>query len=176
MRACVVTLMLLLLGSVAGTATAADGTWFVVPGKRGIPVIVNPLGFDASYMIVEGDFGLDRPAQVNPIIVGGPHVLPAPYYPSPYFPSAGRQPGYGRLEVVPRRAQSRPGESYYRSWGAASDPSPATIDTPNPYPMNIDVGVHSGGCGEAAAIPGVVRVKDRIRVRVHTVEASQPQS
>ena len=63
MRACVTILMLLLLGSGMRAATAADGTWFVVPGKRGIPVIVNPLGFDASYMIVEGDFGLDRPGR-----------------------------------------------------------------------------------------------------------------
>lgn len=148
MRACVSALLIVLLGSTARVAAEAAGTWFVVPGKRGVPVIVNPLGFDASYQVVEGDFGLDRPAQVNPIIVGGPHILPAPFYPAPYFPTAGRQPGYGRVEVEPvrnRGARTQTPESYYRSWGAASDPAPATIDTPNPYPLSIGVGVNAGG-------------------------------
>ncbi len=144
MRAGISALIVILLGSAVGIAAAAEGTWFVVPGKRGVPVIVNPLGFDASYTVVEGDFGLDRPAQVNPIIVGGPHVLPAPFYPPPYFPGAGRQPGYGRYEVVPPRSRRpRPAESYSRGWGISSDPLPATIDNPNPFP--IDVGVNLWG-------------------------------
>ena len=89
--------------ALGATPARADGSpVFVVPGKPGVPVIVNPLGFDASYTVVEGDFGLSRPGQVNPVIVGGPLVAPAPYYPGGYFPrSDGQRPGYGRYEVDP---------------------------------------------------------------------------
>ena len=104
MRAGVCAVVALLFGwAPCGTPARADGSpVFVVPGKPGVPVIVNPLGFDASYTVVEGDFGLSRPGQVNPVIVGGPLVAPAPYYPGGYFPrSDGQRPGYGRYEVDP---------------------------------------------------------------------------
>lgn len=146
MRAGISALVVVLLGSVVRVAPAAEGTWFVVPGKRGVPVIVNPLGFDASYQVVERDFGLDRPDQVNPTIVG-PHILPPPYYPTHYFPHGGRVLGYGRLEILPpgssRRTQTP--QSFERSWTAESDPLPATIDNPNPYPLNVDVNAGWGG-------------------------------
>ena len=115
----------------------------MVPGKPGVPVIVNPLGFDASYTVVEGDFGLSRPGQVNPVIVGGPLVAPAPYYPGGYFPrSDGQRPGYGRYEVDPgpNRRIPPPAQTYHRFWGTASDPIPATLDPPAATPnINVDV-------------------------------------
>jgi hypothetical protein len=128
-----------LLGSIS-CAAAAEAPEFVVPSRRDVPVIVNPLGFDASYTVVEGDFGLDRPGQVNPVIVGGPHVLPAPYYAGSYFPRDGRRPGYGRYEIEPRhRVAPRPAPTYYRSWESHSDPIPATLDPPNSYPIDVMV-------------------------------------
>ena len=163
-------------------AVAGQAPWFVVPGKRGIPVIVNPLGFDASYQVVEGDFGLDRPAQVNPIIVGGPHVLPAPYYPAPIFRAQGRQPGYGRFEVG-RRAAPPDAAVPGILLTAAGRRSPTRYRRrsiiPNPYPLNIDVGVGGGWWGGGRRRPGPgalapvlaaratapVRVADRSRSR-----------
>jgi hypothetical protein len=119
----------------AAPAVAAEAPSFVIPGRSDVPVIVNPLGYDASYTVVEGDFGLDRPGQVNPVIVG-PRVRPMPYYHGSYFPGDGRRPGYGRLEVEPRhRVAPKPAESYHRFWGTASDPIPATLDPPAAYPI-----------------------------------------
>jgi hypothetical protein len=124
-----------LLGWASCNAPAhADGSpVFVVPGKPGVPVIVNPLGYDASYTVVEGDFGLSRPGQANPTIIGGPWVMPLPHSHGAYFPHDGRRPGYGRFEIEPRRRPSR-SQSYRRSWSAASDPIPATLDPPAQTP------------------------------------------
>ena len=85
---------LLALGVLCGGlgASAQDrAPVLVVPGRPGIPVIIN--GYDASYTVVEGDWGLSRPGQVPPVIVNGPLILPAPYYTGPYYPSLGRRPG-----------------------------------------------------------------------------------
>jgi len=143
-------------------AVPAEAPSFVIPGRARIPVIVNPLGFDASYTVVEGDFGLDRPGQVNPVIVGGPLVLPPPFYPGAYFPSDGRRPGYGRLEISPRRRMpSKPAEGYYRSWSSQSDPIPATLDPPAAYPIDVMVDGRVRGDGDRD------RDQDRRRLRRH---------
>src|SRR5262249_56787868 len=84
-----------------GAPALAQGTWVVIPGRPDVPVFVNPYGFDASYTVVEGDFGLDRPAQVNPVIISGPHVVPPPGFVRPYYPGTGHVPGYGRFDVKP---------------------------------------------------------------------------
>ena len=44
----------------ASPALAQRAPEIVIPGKPGIPVYIN--GIDASWGVVEGDFGLDRPA------------------------------------------------------------------------------------------------------------------
>src|SRR2546423_14906555 len=94
---------IVLLGMLCSAqAHAGDGSPVVViPGRSDVPVFVNPYGFDASYTVVEGDFGLDRPAQVNPVIIAGPHVLPPANLARPYYPGTGTTPGYGRYEVKP---------------------------------------------------------------------------
>ena len=61
-----------------------QGPVLVIPGRPGIPVVIN--GYDASYTIVEGDWGLARPGQVSPVIVSGPLITPAPYYTGHYYP------------------------------------------------------------------------------------------
>src|SRR5262245_60760573 len=119
-----------LMGALFGAAVAcADdkGPILVIPGRPGIPVVIN--GYDASYTIVEGDWGLARPGQVAPVIVSGPLIRPSPYYVGHYFPYAGRRPGYGRREIEPPpdRRQPRPAPGYFREWGAESQPLPATM-------------------------------------------------
>ena len=125
-------------------AHASDWPAIVVPGKPGVPVIIN--GFDASYSIVEGDYGLDRPGAV-PLTIITPPLAPVPRYSSYYgisYPSEytrfnGRRPGYGRLERVPppNRRKPPPAESYRRFWSAGSDPLPATIDPPGNTEINV---------------------------------------
>lgn len=111
-------------------ARAADAPVIVIPGKAGVPVIIN--GYDASYTVVEGDWGLDRPGQVPATIVSGPLVTPQQRYYGSYFPAFGRQPGYGRREIEPpaNRRLPPPAPSYERFWGADSAPLPATIEPP----------------------------------------------
>lgn len=127
-----------LMCSVLGAAVAhADkGPVLVVPGRPGVPVVIN--GYDASYTIVEGDWGLARPGQVSPQIVSGPLIRRAPYYTGHYFPYQGQRPGYGRREVEPPpdRRLPRPAPSYHREWGVESQPLPATIDPPD-YPPPV---------------------------------------
>lgn len=121
----------------AETTRASDlGPVLVIPGRPGVPVVIN--GYDASYTVVEGDWGLARPAQVAPRIVGGPLIAPAPYYTGHYFPYLGRRPGYGRREVdpPPDRRLPPPAPSYYREWGVESQRLPANTDPPA-YPPPV---------------------------------------
>src|SRR6266480_617652 len=77
---------------------AIDAPAMVIPGRAGVPVIIN--GGDASFCVVEGDWGLARPGM--PVtVVACPPQRPIPSYELPYFPALGRRPGYGRLEVEP---------------------------------------------------------------------------
>jgi hypothetical protein len=119
------------------TALAGGGFEIVVPGRPGVPVIIN--GIDASYAVVEGTWGLGKNVQVQPTIYGGRYI--AERQPSDvghYYPTLGLQPGYGRLEVEPpaNRKLPKPAESYHQSWGAHSEPLPAQMDVPvNPPPV-----------------------------------------
>ena len=134
------------IGLLEGAAIGAEGTWFVVPGRRDVPVFVNPLNLDASWSVVEGDFGLDRPAQVNPYIVYGPGLPPRWGPVKHYFPGGGEPLGYGPLEGKPQPSKWRPpapNPSFQRSWHTESDPLPASTDPP--YPVNIDAYVGPWG-------------------------------
>src|SRR6185295_18203051 len=86
--------------SVAMTPAAFAGGGFeiVIPGRPGVPVIIN--GIDASYAVVEGEWGLGKRLHVQPTVYGGRYVDPLPEV-GHYYPSGGRSPGYGRLEVEP---------------------------------------------------------------------------
>ena len=122
--------MVAVAGSLSGgpPVWCADAPAIVIPGKPGVPVIIN--GYDASYAVVEGDWGLDRPGHVPPTIVSGPLLVPMTEYYSGYYPAYGRRPGYGRLEIVPpsnRRLPPR-AERYYRSWTSQSDAIPVDLE------------------------------------------------
>jgi hypothetical protein len=110
-------------------AFAGGGFEIVIPGRPGVPVIIN--GVDASYAVVEGDWGLGKGTHVEPTIYGGRYVDPVPRV-GHYYPSAGRMPGYGRLEIEPpaNRRLPQPAESYHQSWSAQSAPLPAQSNVP----------------------------------------------
>ena len=51
---------------------ADSGPVIVIPSRPGVPVIIN--GRDASYAVVEGDWGLSRPGAVPVTVIGGSPV------------------------------------------------------------------------------------------------------
>ena len=133
----------LLIGTTA-TAFAGGGFDIVIPGRPGVPIIIN--GIDASYAVVEGEWGLGQGPQVQPTIYGGRYIDPVPQV-GHYYPSAGHQPGYGRLEIQPpaNRKLPQPAASYHQSWSAQSAPPRAQPDVPfYPPPVivapQVDVG------------------------------------
>jgi hypothetical protein len=139
----------LLLAVTASPAFAQREPVIVIPGKAGVPVIIN--GIDASWGIVDGEFGLDRPGLMAPTVVYRPLLITYPTAPPrPFFPQEGKRPGYGRLEIIPppNRPLPPPAPTYYRSWSSSSgNTEPVTIMPPN-YPMpNIDVYTGFGGGG-----------------------------
>src|SRR6267142_3108877 len=122
-------LALAILVGTTWTALAGGGFDIVIPGRPGVPIIIN--GIDASYAVVEGEWGLGRGEQVQPTIYGGRYVDLAPNV-GHYYPSAGHRPGYGRLEIEPpaNRRLPQPAESYHQSWSVQSAPLPAQSNVP----------------------------------------------
>jgi hypothetical protein len=134
----------LALGVVATPRPAAadNEPVIVVPGRAGVPVMMN--GVDVSGAVIEGEWGLNRPGVVAPTVI-------MPYWrvwaPSdeqdvgPYFPTTGHRPRYGRHEIIPpaNRRKPRPAERYFREWHSESEPSPATSPAPffNPPPVIV---------------------------------------
>src|ERR1700724_1187244 len=119
------------------SAVAGGGFDIVIPGHPGVPIIIN--GVDASYAVVEGEWGLAKSEQVQPTVYGGRYVDPVPNV-GHYYPSLGHSPGYGRLEIEPpaNRALPPPAESYYQSWSSQSTPQPVQPEVPfNPPPVII---------------------------------------
>jgi hypothetical protein len=149
MRAATISgIVLAILTGAVLPASAADGFDIVIPGRPGVPVIIN--GVDASYAVVEGDWGLAKGVHVQPTVYGGRYVDWEPNV-GHYYPSLGRKPGYGRLEIEPpaNRILPRPAESFHESWSAASTPpkaQPAQPEVPF-YPPPVIVAPPNGGGG-----------------------------
>ena len=130
-------LLLAILISAPNAAMAGGGFEIVIPGRPGVPVIIN--GIDASYAVVEGNWGLGKRLHVQPTVYGGRYVDPLPEV-GHYYPSGGHAPGYGRLEIEPpaHRKLPQPAESYYRSWSVQSAPEPEHPEVPqNPPPIIV---------------------------------------
>jgi len=105
---------------------ADSGPVFVVPSRPGVPIIIN--GVDASYAVVEGDWGLSRPGHGVVTVIGGSPIYPNAVY-SPrnsYHPRYGRTPLRGRNEIEPPadRWLPDPAENFSRSWSTSHDPTP----------------------------------------------------
>jgi hypothetical protein len=125
---------LALLVTMTSAAFASEGFEIVIPGRPGVPIIIN--GIDASYAVIESDWGLGKNVQVQPTIYGGRYIDPVPHV-GHYYPSAGHMPGYGRLEIEPpaNRRLPHPAESYHESWSAQSTPQ---LEIPaNPPPVIV---------------------------------------
>ena len=126
-------------------ARAETGPVFVIPGRAGVPVVLN--GVDISYAVVEGDWGLSRPGAGQITVIGGSPIRPNPVYTmrNAYHPKYGRAPERGRNEVEPAadRALPDPAENFSRSWSTSSDVErvkdtpPATITDPQTFPRDI---------------------------------------
>ncbi len=157
MRILTAALLLTLGGS---PALAQRVPTIVIPGRADVPVIIN--GVDASWSVVEGDYGLDRPIGMAPTVIYRPYavVVPGPGPAIPrrrqalgpaYFPSNGERPGYGRLEVEPpaNRPLPPPAESFSQSWSSQSAPGPVTQYPPFAAPPII----WNGGGGRPWARP-----------------------
>src|ERR1700760_2154618 len=105
-----------LVGTAGFACAESNGPVIAIPGRPGVPVIIN--GVDASYRVVEGDWGLDKGARMAPIVYGGVPAEPEPPV-GHYYPSSGRLPGYGRLEIEPA-TKPRPAESFHKTWTSES--------------------------------------------------------
>ena len=88
----------LCVAAIAGAmpARAQTGPVIVIPGKVGVPVIIN--GVIADGAIVYGDWGLARPGH-GELVIEGPVAFAAPWDERGYFPATGHKPRVGRLEV-----------------------------------------------------------------------------
>src|SRR4030088_3741625 len=102
-------------------AFAGGGFDIVIPGRPGVPIIIN--GVDASYAVVEGAWGLGKGLHRQPTVYGGRPVDPDPHV-GHYYPTAGHSPGYGRLEIQPPadRTLPPPAEGDHESWSSQSAP------------------------------------------------------
>ncbi len=127
----------LLLAVTTSPAFAQREPEIVIPGRPDVPVIIN--GIDASWGVVVGEFGLDRPGAMAPIVIYQPLLASVPYAVPGYFPKTGKKPGYGRLEINPPPDQPPPppAPTYYRSWSSQSAPGPVTTYPAYPMPPVI---------------------------------------
>jgi hypothetical protein len=137
--------LLLLIGTMVAAsspASANGGFSIVIPGRAGVPIIIN--GVDASWAVVESDWGLAKNVHVQPTVYGGRVVDPGPPV-GHYYPSAGHMPGYGRLEIQPpaNRKLPQPAQSYHKSWSVQSAQQPAQNEVPY-YPPPVIVAPENG--------------------------------
>jgi len=98
-------------------ARAQTGPVIVIPGKVGVPVIIN--GVIADGAVVYGDWGLARPGH-GELLIEGPVGFAAPWDERGYYPATGRVPRVGRHEIDSRKIRPRP-TSFRRDWSAASE-------------------------------------------------------
>jgi hypothetical protein len=120
----------ILIGTAGAACAESNGPVIAIPGRLGVPVIIN--GVDASYAVVEGDWGLDKGVHYQPTVYGGRPVEPMPPV-GHYFPSAGHMPGYGRLEIE-GADKPKPAPSFHQSWTSESRPQLPEIPA-NPPPV-----------------------------------------
>jgi hypothetical protein len=118
-----IALALLLTSGAAAFAGDAEPV-IVIPARPGVPIIIN--GHEVSYAVLEGDWGLAKGVHTQPTI------FPSNWRPiekppvGHYYPHTGNMPGYGRLEIETPPQNLPEAPTYYRSWSAESQPTPAS--------------------------------------------------
>ncbi len=110
-----------------------EGPVIVIPSRPGVPVVIN--GRDASYAVVEGDWGLARPGHGTVTVYGGSPIQPNAVYQqrSSYHPRYGRPPPRGRNEVDNGPEGPQSAETFSRNWSSSSSdvaPPPSERSTP----------------------------------------------
>jgi hypothetical protein len=98
-------------------ARAQTGPVIVIPGKPGVPVIID--GVIADGAVVYGDWGLARPNNSG-LVIEGLVAYAEPWDQRGYYPATGRVPRAGRHEIDSRKIRPRP-TSFRRDWSAASE-------------------------------------------------------
>ena len=125
-------------GILCATPVRADHQPVIaVPGNPAVPVIID--GEDASWAVVEGDWGLYRPGQMAPTIFYPYAPDVDPWNPRHYYPFTGKRPRSGRLEIIPpanRRLPPR-AESFHRSWSTDGPAVPVQTEYPAIVPPVI---------------------------------------
>jgi hypothetical protein len=159
--------VLLILAISAGLqrAHADHAPVLVIPSRPGIPVVIS--GRDASYAVVEGDWGLSRPGHVAPTVIGGSPLMPSPVY-TPrrsYHPRFGRAPPLGRYEIEPPadRTAPKPAESFFRSWSSSPEPQDSIETMPQTAAPGLD---------SVYNFPGI----DIVPPRIDDPEAARPRT
>ena len=153
-RNLIVALGFVLAGAGGAIAGADTQPVIVVPGRSGVPVMMD--GQDVSGAVLEGEWGLARGH--TGITVIPPRPLADPRYPGRnppppalrgqlsggFFPGTGRKPRLGRDEVIPPANRPMPpkAESFRRGWWSESPGFPATMEQPR-YPIPpVGIGVN----------------------------------
>jgi hypothetical protein len=113
---------------------AQTGPVIVIPGKPGVPVIIN--GVIADGAVVYGDWGLARPNNSG-LVIEGLVAYAEPWDSRSYYPATGRMPRLGRQEVEPPKRQRPRSASFHRGWSIESNfKQPVTEYPPfNPPPV-----------------------------------------
>jgi hypothetical protein len=117
----------------ATVARAQTGPVIAIPGKPGVPVIIN--GVIADGAVVYGDWGLARPGH-GELVIEGPWGFAAPFDQRGYYPATGYAPRYGRYEIESKRRGPRP-TSFYRDWSIESDPRLRATEYPPFDPPSV---------------------------------------
>ena len=144
--------------AMAAPVRAQTGPVIAIPTRPGVPIVIH--GRDASYAMVEGDWGLARPS-IGVTVFGGAPLRPNPVYEprNRYHPRYGRTPERGRNEVEPPpdRVLPEPAESFSRSWSSSGESQssgaarprvqqfipadvPATVVDPETFPSEYPEG------------------------------------
>ena len=128
----------LLLAVTASPAFAQREPLIVIPGKPGVPVYIN--GIDASWGVVEGEFGLDRPGLVAPTVIYRPLVVSVPSAAFPaIIPRDGKRPATAGLKSFRRpSAAAAAGADLLSQLVEPSAPGPVTDYPPYPAPPIVD--------------------------------------
>jgi hypothetical protein len=146
-----------LAGATGAIAGADTEPVIVVPGRPGVPIIID--GQDVRGAIIEGEWGLARGHTGLTIIrprsliyqgAGGRSSFERDSPNGPvghFYPGTGLQPRMGREEVIPPANRPLPpkAESFQRNWKVESQPLPANNEL-QPFPMPpVGVGVDVDG-------------------------------
>jgi hypothetical protein len=114
--------------TLAAPACAQTGPVIAIPGKVGVPVIMNGVIVDGA--VIWGDWGLARPTH-GVVVDGLVEFTEPPQDSRAYYPKTGRTPRVGRQEIQPK--QHRPTQTNFRrDWSTQSDFSRPVTEYP-PY-------------------------------------------